>query len=144
MGIAAGTSIDQAIDTSPTEGHIVVDETVHISSARLDVPHYGCTVDADPSRPGRLFAASMHAPRADVLTFGGLGYYSHDGGETWELGCEHLGRSDDERCCDESLARLAHMRTSVEDKTDSTRNGGAFLASADGGRTWAELGAPAM
>ena len=122
---------------------------MRVSAARPDTHHDGCTIAADPSDERRLFAASMHWPTA--VNSGVIGYFSMDGGATWEVGCERLGRAPAERCCDEAVTfspdgglYLAHMRGTPEAWADARQWNTLrteFLFSADGGRTWEERGA---
>ena len=62
---------------------IRVGTNVHVSSANATTDHMGCALAADPTDPLRLFAASTLGDTYDDVA----GYYSHDGGRTWHLGC---------------------------------------------------------
>ena len=126
-------------DAPATSATMSVGPNVRVSAARPDVHHDGCTIVADPAHPSRLFAASMHwHGRNDS---GIVGYFSHDGGATWELGIERLGNDAISRLGDEALAfsgdrglYLAHMRgTASADRGSASTE---FLYSGDGGRSW--------
>lgn len=133
-----------AVDAPADSGRVSVGKTVPISTARAKVPHYGCTMAADPTHADRLFVASN--PVLPGPSFAIIGYYSHDGGATWQLGCERTGKDRDERCCDEALAYapdgtlvLAHMRGDYgNENTGVMRSRVDFLRSGDGGKTWEE------
>jgi hypothetical protein len=138
------TSAAMAADS---KAHIVVGKTVHVSTARPNLMHQGCTIAADDSTPARLFAASMVTPPNRLP--GVVGYFSHDGGASWQLGHERIGRKPEEGCCDEAVTFsaegdliLAYMR--VIDQLPPGREAESatvFLVSADGGKTWAERAA---
>jgi hypothetical protein len=133
----------RAVEASEPEFRITVGKNVHVSAARATKSHQGCTIAADAGTPARLFAASMVTPQGDDR--GVVGYSSSDGGLTWELGVERLGRKPGEICCDEAAAfgpdgnlYLAHMRGRYKESADPADT--EFLVSADGGRTWVEKG----
>jgi hypothetical protein len=134
--------LTRATDAPASPVRLVVGKNVHVSAGRPDTAHQGCTVAADPGDPRRLFAASMVTPRPDAA--GVVGYFSHDGGASWELGCERLGRAPGEQCCDEAVAFgpggelfLAHMRGRFG-APDAEFASTEVLASGDGGQSWAE------
>jgi hypothetical protein len=130
-----------------SKAHIVVGKTVHISTARPNLMHQGCTIAADGSTPARLFAASMVTPPNRLP--GVVGYYSHDGGASWQLGYERSGHRPEETCCDEAVTFnaqgdliLAYMRVIGQlPPGREAENATVFLVSADGGKTWAERAA---
>jgi hypothetical protein len=130
-----------------SKAHVVVGKNVHVSTARPDLMHQGCTIAADDSTPARLFAASMVTPPNRLP--GVVGYYSHDGGASWQLGYERSGHKPKEVCCDEAVTFnadgdliLAYMRV-IEYLPPGREadNATVFLVSADGGKTWAERAA---
>jgi hypothetical protein len=136
----------RAVEASTPEVRVVVGDNVHVSSARPDWVHQGCTIAADPSNPARLFAASMVTPKKDRVP-GIAGYASHDGGKSWQLGFEQVWRKPDECCCDEAVAFspdgdlvLAYMRVVGQNITPADAET-VFIGSADCGKTWMERGA---
>jgi len=132
----------RAAQASEPKLRIVVGKNVQISAARSDVVHQGCTIAADASVPPRLFAASMATPSNKPA--GIAGYFSHDGGVSWQLGLERTGPTRSEGCSDEALAFgadgelfLAHIRGRGE-RSGQALGDVELLASADGGKTWAD------
>lgn len=131
---------------------VTVGKNVLVSSTRATMLHQGTTIAADPSDARRLFAASMHelGETNGQQDAGIIGYYSHDGGATWDFGCERVSEKGG-GCCDEGVAfgpagslYLTHMRLSAKDRRGLVFGGQAdggidFLRSGDGGKTWAEL-----
>jgi hypothetical protein len=116
---------------------------VYVSSAFETTDHMGCAITADPTDPQRLFAASTLGDTYDDVA----GYYSHDGGETWHLGCKRPHRAG-EQVSDEDVAFgpdgglfFVNMRTPRE--TPGSHRYGTegvgtvdFGFSPDGGKTW--------
>src|SRR5262245_57379231 len=82
-----------------TAARIRVGTNVHVSSPCAATDHMGCALAADPADALRLFAASTLGDNYDDVA----GYYSHDGGATWRLGCKrpHL---PGEQVADEDVA----------------------------------------
>jgi hypothetical protein len=122
---------------------IRVGANVHVSAANATTDHMGCALAADPTDPLRLFAASTLGDTYDDVA----GYYSHDGGRTWHLGCKRPHRAG-EQVSDEDVAfgpdgglLLVNMRTPRETPGAhryGTEGVGAidFGFSPDGGKTW--------
>jgi hypothetical protein len=84
---------------------IVVGPNVHASQANEAVPHEECVAAADPTNPARLLIAAMVASpkwgKAKVAgqllqTRGVVGYYSEDGGETWQRAFEYQGNAQND------------------------------------------------
>jgi hypothetical protein len=158
-GVVAFVCIDQwelwfapelarAADASGAEVRLVAAKNVHVSAVRPGLLHQGCTIAAEASTPARLFAASMVTPQGRLP--GIAGYFSDDGGETWQLGLERLGRNADDVSCDEALAfspdgdlLMAYMRGPFKKLTldENPKAETVLLVSADGGKTWQERAA---
>src|SRR3954470_24845120 len=131
--------------TATSAAVIRVGTNVHVSSSFPMTDHMGCALAADPTNPLRLFAAPTLGDTYDDVA----GYYSHDGGATWHLGCKRPQRAG-EQVSDEDVAFssdghlfFVNMRTPKE-TSGSQRYGTAgvgaidFGFSADGGKTWEE------
>jgi len=120
-----------------------VGANVLVSSANAASDHMGCALAADPTDPLRLFAASTLGDTYDDVA----GYYSHDGGKTWHLGCKRPHRAG-EQVSDEDVAFgpdgglfFVNMRTPKATPGAhryGTEGVGAidFGFSPDGGKTW--------
>ncbi len=108
----------------------------------------GCVLAADPSDPLRLFAASTLGDTYDDVA----GYYSHDGGQTWRLGCTRPHQHG-EQVADEDVTFgpdgslfFVNMRTPGGGGTAGTYRYGTagvgsidLARSPDGGVTWEQL-----
>ena len=132
-----------AVATSPA--HIEVGKNVHVSAAEPTIDHMGCALAADPTNPQRLFAASTLGDNyADVA-----GYFSHDGGSTWQLGCKRPHKPN-EQVADEDVAfgpdgALFFVNMRVPRDTPGKHRYGTMgvgnidlACSFDGGQTWEE------
>jgi hypothetical protein len=137
--------LTRAADALNAKARIVVGKNFHISAARPSLVHQGCTIAADSSMPPRLFAASMITPQKRLQ--GIVGYFSHDGGLTWQLGIEQTGRNADDVSCDEAVTFgpeaelfLAYMRGPFKNLKPGRESEAetVFLVSGDGGKTWSE------
>jgi uncharacterized protein (TIGR03067 family) len=125
---------------------VQVGSNVQASAAGARDQHAGCVIAADPTRPERLIVASLRN-NADTV-----GYYSHDGGETWHFSCKRP-HGNDEVTGDEDVVfgpdgaiYFVNMRHRRE--VTSTHQFGAegvavidLARSLDGGKSWEERGA---
>jgi BNR/Asp-box repeat protein len=140
---------------SSEKARLLVGKLVHASKANETIPHQECVAAADPTNPKRLLVASMYSKGVSsklTTTAGIAGYYSVDGGETWQLAFEHPGELKVNRA-DPALAfgpdGVAHfvcMRTNSkawEGKPikmgDPEAGGLEFARSPDGGKAWGPL-----
>jgi hypothetical protein len=122
-----------------------IGQNVHVSSPFAAIDHMGCALAADPSDARRLFAASTLGDTYDDVA----GYYSHDGGATWRLGCKRPHRFA-EQVADEDVAfgsdgGLFFVNMCTPKGTPGAHRYGTadvgsitFAFSPDGGRTWEE------
>src|SRR5438105_24624 len=137
---------------------IIVDRPAQVSKANEDIPHQECVAAADPGNPARLLVAAIYSSEKwgktavngrTIPTRGVAGYYSADGGETWQLAFEHKGDPENS-FIDPALAfgpagsahfvcmRLrmkAHQGRSVF-VGDPEAGCLEFSRSSDGGKTW--------
>jgi hypothetical protein len=140
----------RAAATSAAPIEIIVGRNVHVSHSREAHRHAESTVAADPKDPKRLFAAAMLWRMGDDSS--AVGYYSHDGGATWQVGFEADPKNVGERVCDESVGfgpdgrlYLAELRFRVDAATsDRLGHEGPgeveFHRSTDGGKNWERSG----
>ena len=124
---------------------VQVGGNVQASAAAAREQHTGCVIAADPTRPERLFVASL---RNDLDT---VGYYSHDGGATWHFGCKRP-RDADQVTGDEDVAfgpdgalyfvNMRHRREVASTHEFGTEGVASIdiARSLDGGKTWEERG----
>jgi BNR/Asp-box repeat len=66
---------------------VTVGPNVQVSKDLPDIGHTECVVAADPNDRDRLLAGSMYYPKGSASSKV-VGYYSRDGGKTWQLSCE--------------------------------------------------------
>jgi hypothetical protein len=134
----------ESAKVATTDSVIDVGPNVRISSQFDGVPFVFCDIASDPSDESRLFASSLCWRNGDVDF---LGFYSHDGGVTWETGCE-LVAAQGRRQSDHSVAFgpdgeifLASNRIDPNDAEilgTSNNDRTEFRVSKDGGKTWAK------
>lgn len=131
----------QAASTASDAAEVIIGPNVHVSES-LDQFHcWECVVAAHPQDPARLFTAVMHwrGKAVDVA-----GFYSDDGGATWQLGCD-LAAPPGKKFFDPTVAfgpdgtvYLVHMLSHLRKVPSGTEGRGElhFHASPDGGKTW--------
>jgi hypothetical protein len=124
---------------------VKVGGNVQASAAAARDQHTGCVIAADLTRPERLFVASL-SNNLDTV-----GYYSHDGGATWNFGCKRP-RDADQVTGDEDVSfgpdgALYFVNMRHRREVSSSHEFGAegvasidFARSLDGGKTWEERG----
>ena len=129
---------------------IAVGPNVQISRPHDKLRHTECVIAADPADSRRLFASAMFYRKGDDPSL--AGYYSHDGGLTWQVGFELDPKRRGERLADESLAYgpdgelyLGYVRFPGDDESVKflQENAGysvEFLRSTDGGVRWQPRG----
>jgi hypothetical protein len=82
---------------------LTVGENVHVSRPHENLAFTECIITADPSRVGRLFAASLYWPHRDSTSI--VGYLSDDGGTTWRTSLELVSdQAKKERLVDPTAA----------------------------------------
>jgi len=96
---------------------------------------------ADVNDPARLVSAVIlrrPQPETDIV-----GFYSHDGGVTWQQGCHQVCPKGHQffdptvAFGPDGTAYLAYMDTDPSTSTDKKEEGSVvFLASTDGGQSW--------
>jgi hypothetical protein len=127
------------------EVKIHVGKNVHVSVPFATIDHMGCALAADPANPLRLFAASTLGDTYEDVA----GYYSHDGGATWQLGGKRPHKPD-EQVADEDVAfgpdgtlffinMRVHKDAAGKHRYGTPEVGSIDLAvSTDGGKNWEE------
>jgi hypothetical protein len=134
----------QAAAPAADAAQVVVGRNVHVSASLGEFRYHECVIAADPADPTRLFASAMHWRGNDVDI---AGFYSRDGGATWQLGCERVAQPG-KRLCDPSVAfgpdgsvYMVYLRSDPNSRNPLGTEGAEgldFLVSPDGGKTWEE------
>ena len=131
----------QAASTATDAAQVVVGPNVHVSASLDRFQYWECVVAAHPQDPARLFTAVLHYRGKEVDV---AGFYSDDGGATWQLGCD-LAAPPGKKFFDPTVAfgpdgalYLVHMLSHLKNVPHGTAEGGElhFHASLDGGKTW--------
>lgn len=132
-------SVDSSMATTSVGPNVRCSESLGEDSFEF------CDIAADPTDATKLFSTALRW-RGSELDL--LGFYSHDGGTSWQKGCELLADSG-ERLSDSSIAYgpdgslvLAHMRSEPgEHRQLGTEGAGKveFHSSSDGGKSWSEF-----
>jgi hypothetical protein len=71
---------------------VAVGANIQVSTAKAELPHRECVIAADPTNAARIFAAAIYLPAGAKRPAGAenvVGYFSHDGGKTWQLSFAH-------------------------------------------------------
>jgi BNR/Asp-box repeat len=149
VALAAGPT-SAAWAQQPTVG-----PNVQVSKALSDIGHTECVVAADPNDRDRLLAGSMYYPKGSASSKV-VGYYSRDGGKTWQLSCERNPKAtgldpavfygpDGAAYLLSLSVNLPKEAATPEEEAKLPKLGnkdvGALLIarSPDGGRTWGEM-----
>jgi hypothetical protein len=131
---------------SSEKPEITVGPNVHVSKAKDTVHHTESVIAAHPAKAASLFIASMHGP-------GVVGYYSEDGGKSWQPSFERKQDPDKggrtEFIFDPAAAfgpggslHFVCARYWFADKPPQPKFGDPdvgrleFIRSGDGGKTW--------
>jgi len=131
----------QAAKSSRKEVDVAIGPNVQVTSTDNAITYWECVIAADANDPARLVSAVIlrkPQPETDIV-----GYYSHDGGATWQQGCKQVCPKGHQffdptvAFGPDGTAYLAYMDTDPGASTDEKDVASlVFLASSDGGQSW--------